>query len=213
MTDSGDYMNKIKNFFSDNGYLIVRMIVYQIAMTIFGFSMSMACAKIGSLLLLSSVVAAGLYLFLLFFATFEVGQKDGIKIESGRLDFRPWRGLWCSLCANALNMLLGVLAVIGKLLIQNLGFFERVSDLTLTEAESLAPTWAANLYSLCDSIARIIQCMYVGIVKILMPDNVLATLLMPLPAIIVCTAAYPLGVKLCSGIGGGKKKGRADRYR
>lgn len=209
---SENKMNKIKNFFSDNGYMIVRMIVYQIAMTIFGFSMSMACARVDSLLLLSSVVATGLYLFLLFFATFEVGQKDGIRIECGRLERRPLVGLWCSLCANALNFLLGILAVIGKFMISNLGFFERVSDLTLTESEALSPVWAANLYSVCDTVSRLLQCMYVGIAKLAMPDNVLVTLLMPIPAIIVCAAAYPLGIKFCSG-SGAKKKTKSDRYR
>ncbi len=199
-------------FIKDNSSMMVRMIVYQLAMSIFGFSLSMACAKNTTLLLISGIFAVGLYLFLLYFTVYESGQKDGIKIESGRLKFSPFKGLLVSLCANSLNFLLAILGIIGKASISNLGFFERVANLSPAENAALTPGWAVNLYTVCDFAARFLQCMYVGIAKILMPGNSVAVLLMPIPAVLICGAAYPLGVKYRSGFFK-KKSVKSDRSR
>lgn len=203
----------MKNFFKENIYTIVRMIIYQLAMSIFGFSMSMACAKNRTLLLVSGIFAVGLYLFLLYFMMYEIGQKDGIKIDGGRLAYKPMKGFFIALVANSVNILLSVLAIFGKAMINGLGFFERIAQLSPAESAALSPSWAVNLYSVCDFAARFLQCMYTGVAKILMPDNVLSLALMPLPGIIVAAAAYPLGVKFCMGIRAKDKADRSDRYR
>lgn len=204
----------MKQFFKDNLSLMVRMLVNQLAMTIFGFVLAMACVNSEPLLLLSSVLSIAFYLFLLYFMTYELGQKDGIRIHAGRLAYKPLRGVWVSLCANIPNLVLGILAIIGKLSIQGLGFFERFDALTEAEYAALSPTWAMNLYGACSSIAEFIQCMYKGLCKVLFPGNILTLLIIPLPAIVICGLAYPLGVRYSSGfLHKEDSKERTSRYK
>lgn len=193
---------------------MVRMLVNQLAMTIFGLVLAMACVNSDPLLLLSSVLSIAFYLFLLYFMTYELGQKDGIRIHAGRLVYKPMRGALVALCANIPNFVLGILAVIGKLSIQGLGFFERFDSLTEAEYAALSPNWAMNLYGVCSSIAEVIQCMYKGLCKVLFPGNILTLLVIPLPAILICGLAYPLGVRYSNGfLNKDGRKDRTDRYK
>jgi hypothetical protein len=63
---------------------------------------------------LSSVFSVVFYLFLIYYMTWEIGAKDGIRVEHGRKRARPLTGLYMSLLANSLNFVLAVLAAFIK---------------------------------------------------------------------------------------------------
>ena len=196
-------------FIKENLNLITGIIAMQIGMTIFGLMLGMACANSPTLLLLSSILSIAFYLFLVYFKVYEQGQKDGIRIQAGRLNYMPMRGALVALCANALNILLAIPAIIGKACISNVPFFS-MDEKLLAEA---APKWAANLFAVCSTVAELLQCMYQGLCKVVFDQNVLTLLLRPLPAILISALAYPLGVRFSGGFKSKKSQNKTDRYR
>lgn len=197
----------MRKFLKENLSQILNMIVTQVAITIFGFVLAMACSKSDPLLAVSSVLSVAFYLYLIFSRAYEIGQKDGIRIKAGRMDYRPMKGAWISLWANLINIILGILAVIGKACIENVDFFSKVAPVE----GSATPLWAVNLYGVTSSIAEWIQCMYQGLARVFFSGNVLNLLLRPLPAILACAIAYPLGAKYSSGFLGRNKSGASDK--
>lgn len=105
----------------------------------------------------------------------------------------PWKGFFISLIANVPNLLLGLLELIGKIAIEGDSLFADVSRL------NPSPVWAVNLYDTCHTIARFIQSMYTGLGATIFRGIGFFDLLIPLPAMIVCTVSYLLGVRYCDG--------------
>lgn len=209
-------------FIKENLYDSLTMFVNQIAMTIFAlmltFSANLLSDKTGissamqnGLLIATSVLSILFYCYLLYYKCYEMGQKDGIKIEGERLAYNPWKGFFISLIANIPNLLLGLLELIGKLCINGISLMQPVSSAVSTE---LSPVWAINLYDVCHTISRFLQAMYVGIAKVCFEGVGFFDLLTPFVAIFVCTFSYQLGVRYCNGMRGGKKqtKGKTSRY-
>ncbi len=195
----------MKQFLKENIYQSVRMVVNQLGMTMFGlmllFAVSTAAFKndagdaMSDLLLITvSAVSILFYLFLLYYMCYELGQKDGLRIQGGRMKPTPWKGFVLALIANSFNLLLGLLEMIGKIAIEGDSLFVDVSRLT-----SPSPVWAASLYDVCHTIARFIQSMYVGLGSTVFRGMGFYDLLIPLPAILVCTISYMLGVRYCDG--------------
>ncbi len=195
----------MKKFLKDNMSTIINLMVEQVAATILGFVLAMACSKSDNLLAVSSILSIAFYLFLVYFMIYELGQKDGIRISAGRLEYKPLRGALIALCANIPNFVFGILAVIGKACITNVPFF------TTEGIAEASPAWAASLFGTCSTIAEFLQCMYQGVCKVFFSGNVVMLLVRPLPAILFCGIAYPLGVKYSSGFIGKKKD--SGRYR
>lgn len=194
----------MKQFFKDNIYQSVRMLLNQIAMTMFAlmliFAVSTAGEKNGAsastndlLLITVSSLSILFYLFLLYHMSYELGQKDGIRIQGGRMAPTPWKGFFISLIANIPNLLLGLLELIGKVAIAGDSVFADVSRM------DPSPVWAASLYDVCHTIARFIQSMYTGLGATIFRGVGFFDLLIPLPAILVCTLSYLLGIRYCNG--------------
>ena len=172
-------------FLKENSYSMVKMFVNQIGMTVFGTMLALATAGNDTLLLLSSIFAVLFYLFLLYSVGWEIGAKDKIRMDGGRMQPFPAKGFLIALGANLPNLLLAVLMGIGAL----------VSSATGTE-------WAGSMSVICNAIARLIEGMYLGIIKVL-EDMLYASptilnvwwwfLLLPLPAIFTGWFSYLLG--------------------
>ncbi len=137
-------------FLKEYSYSMVRMFVTQIGMTVFGTMLALAAAKNDSLLLACSIFSILFYLFLLYSMGWEIGAKDKIRIDGGRLERSSLRGLYIALGANLPNLLLALLMGIGAI----------VSNATGAE-------WAGNMSVVCNAIARLIEGMYLGLIKIL----------------------------------------------
>ncbi|MBQ8287894.1 MAG: hypothetical protein IJX76_03885 [Clostridia bacterium] len=194
----------MKQFFKDNIYQSVRMLVNQIAMTMFSlmliFAVSTAGEKNGAsastndmLLIVVSSLSILFYLFLLYHMSYEMGQKDGIRIQGNRMSYFPWKGFFIALIANIPNLLLGLLELIGKIAIEGDSVFADVSQM------NPSPVWAASLYDICHTIARFIQSMYTGLGATIFRGVGFFDLLIPLPAILVCTFSYQFGVRYADG--------------
>ena len=104
-------------FFKRYSYDCVRMMLNQFAISMFGFALAMTAvyAKSDALLLWSSIAAIVFYLILTYSTAWRVGSSDRLSIRYGKISFNPVRGLLISLVANAVNILLGLLFMIGSL--------------------------------------------------------------------------------------------------
>ena len=184
------------DLYRKQGYQVVRLGLYQFGMTLFGLVVAMATRSQNDprspLFIGSGVFSALFYLYLIYTLVYELGQKDGIRIEAGKREYKPLTGFWLALAANALNILLGILSFVGK-----------------TVLDMSGAGWAGQLYGVSNAVAKFIQGMYVALLTLIM-DKSYANLLTPIPGLIVCTLAYILGVKYCHGVK--KPKEKEDRY-
>lgn len=101
-------------FVKANSYEIVRFMVIQIGLSIFGLVLTMACHTMNpSLLLPVSLFSIGFYLFLVYSVAWENGSKDKIRVDAGRLANRKGRGFAVMLLAQAPYLFLTALMLVG----------------------------------------------------------------------------------------------------
>jgi hypothetical protein len=134
------------SFLKENSYYMVKMLVDQLAMTIFGTMLAIAASRSPQLLLASSIFSILFYLFILYSVGWEIGAKDKIKIDGGRLRPMPSKGFFIALGANIPNLLLALLMGLGVL---------------------IGTEWAGNISFVCNAIARLTEGMYLGVIKTL----------------------------------------------
>jgi hypothetical protein len=171
------------HFLKKNSYMITKMMVNQLGMTIFGLVLTIATSQNEILMLLTSLFSIGFYMVLLYTMCWEAGVSDKIRVDAGRMQAQPYKFYLISLIANTLNLILGILAVFGYILIDK-------------SAETwVNPEWAVNLYSICNMVARFIQAMYLGVVQYFTPNNPISLILIVFPAIAVCGFGYMLGLR------------------
>lgn len=177
------------NFLKENSYYIFKMIVNQIGMTMFGLMLSMATNKNDTVFLLASIFSAIFYLVLLYTMTWDIGYGEKTRIENKRLKFDRMKGLWMSLAANTVNLLLGAMAVIG---------YYCAGAYTVLESGAKAPVspdWAVNLYGIGKTVATLLQGMYSGIISLYFKSSPWIFIVIVIPSLAVCYAAYIMGVK------------------
>ena len=201
----------MKKFFKDNSYLIVKLVVFQLGIMIMGIITGFATVNMEATWVYpaSSIFCVAFYLFLICTIGYENGQKDGIRIESGKMKLQPMRYFVVGLVANSLNILLGLLTVFFRLMI-NAPFFGR-----LQTGMIYTPGWARDGYVICNMIARGIQSMYLGITQTLSFENPIFLLIIPFPAILAFGISYHVGVKYKDGFKNQKEEGPkgSARYR
>lgn len=197
----------------ENLYTAIKMNLNQAAMCVFGGMMSFAgvASKSDTVLALLSAFSIVFYLFLIYAMFYEMGQKDGIKINAQRLRYEPFKVLWISLFANSLNFLLGILAVVFKAIVN--GGEHLLHNMANYDISTLHPAWALDAYRICDTLAKAIQIMYAGVLKVLFSANVFALVIIPIPAVLVAVFSYRMGVKYCNGFGKKSDKKKEERYK
>ncbi len=162
-------------------YSAVKLFVSQIAISVFGLVLAIACAKIGKTMqVVSSVGAVVFYLFLIYTAMWEVGSKDKFGIEYGKFEAKPLTGLWIGLLANCLNLLLALVITV---------------CLVFADGGVLS-----SIGGLSSSIAIFIEGMYSGILTLKigeLPLNSFAIsyFIITIPAIVTSALAYYFGTK------------------
>ncbi len=178
------------SFLKTNSHLIFRLILNQFGMTVFGLMTSMAAAAVDNALagggevrrtcmIWVSVFSILFHMYINYMALKEEGQKDKIRLEAGRAEYTPLRGLFVALAASAFNILLGVLIVITSVI---------PLDLTI------------GICGTCKLIASIIQAMYWGLMLGVSGDATIAELpsywfmIIPIPAIICGFISYRNGL-------------------
>ena len=181
-------------FIKNNSYNIIRLILNQFGMMVFGLVLSFATAGTGNsvsdkLLLLVSIFATGFYMVLIYAMMWEQGARDIIRVESGRMKLDKYYGTKLSLCANIPNLILALLVLLGFLF----------GHLGSSQA-------ASNLYGISYTVSSFIQATYLGIIKaVFAPFDISATATLlfrslvyfftVIPSIITSTVAYILGCK------------------
>ena len=171
----------MKEFFKKRSYDIVKMFLNQFATAVFGFVLALAAgkAKNPTLRNITGVFAVLFYLFLLYTMTWEIGFRDKIPVEKGRQERKPMTGLWISLCANSLNLLLAILIMLANLF--HVSFFGTVGGIAA-------------------STAVLIEGMYTGLLANRIHGVALNSywwmyFLITIPSMVTCTVAYILGLR------------------
>ena len=180
------------DLYKKQGYQVVRLCLYQFGLTLFGLVVTMATQANKALFIGSGIFSALFYLYLVYTLVYELGQKDGIRIEAGKREYVPLTGFYLALAANALNILLGILVFVGG-----------------TVFDASGAQWAGQMHDIARIIAVFIQGMYNAALNPIIDQN-FVYLLTPIPGLVVCTLAYILGVRFCHGVKQPKEK--EDRY-
>lgn len=180
-------------FIKNNSYEIVRLFINQIGITIFslvlytGLSFSQDKSTSLKVTVLLSVFSTLFYLVLLYFAGWDYGSKDKIKIDSGKYEPMPLKGAVLSLAANFLNIL-----------------FAAVSVVFFTVHMLGGSAWFDTFARILNMLMRFTSAMYHGMVQGIissMPTDAVSTFLteaicfgvFPLLAIIATQLGYSLG--------------------
>ena len=162
-------------------YSSVKLFVSQMALSLFGLVLAIACAKIGKAMqIVTSVGAVIFYLFLIYTAIWEVGSKDKFGIEYGKFEAKPLTGLYIGLLANSINLVLALVITLG---------------LSFGDGGILSTVGA-----LCGSVAIFIEGMYSGLLSIHVGGAPLNSFWYPyflitIPAIATSAYAYYAGIK------------------
>jgi hypothetical protein len=185
-------------FIKNNSYNIIRLMLNQFGMMIFGLVLSFATGSLESgmsdkLLLFVSIFATGFYMVLIYNIMWEQGAKDIIRIEAGRMQCDRYYGAKVALVANIPNLILALLVLIGY----------------------ITSKGSSGLYISTYIFSGFIQSTYLGIVKAFFSlfENPEITLLLKsfiyfftvIPAILCSTLSYILGLKNVKLFGGKKK--------
>ena len=173
--------SKVKSFFKNHSYDMVTMLLNQIAIALFGFTLVLAAMKINNDALrnVASIFSVLFYLVLLYIKAWDIGFKDKISVEQGKKANNPFRGALISLCANAINYVLAIFIML-RALLPSVSTFESIGGVA-------------------QAIAVFVQGMYTGILVNPVGGAPLNTywisyFIIPLPAILVCGLAYYFGL-------------------
>ena len=170
----------MKDFFKKHSYDMVKMFLNQFATAIFGFSLVLAAGKAESqtLRIATSIGAILFYVFLLYTMTWDIGYRDKVSVETGRIRNSPFKGALISLCANSLNFLLAIFIMLASLLPES--FISDVGGISV-------------------SVALLLEGMYTGLLAIKLGGVAISSywfvyFLLPIPAIVTCFLGYQAGL-------------------
>ena len=174
----------MKSFFSNYSYGIIKMFVNQFAISIFGAVLSMATDASGSrvLTVFVSCFAILFYLFLIYTLTWEVGAKDRIHVDMGKMQKHPHTGLVMSVIANIPNIIIAIL-------------------FTIAYPFMTSAMWAGNMAVVSSTATIFIQGMYLGCITSFSIGGVLLNriwwtyFLIIIPALVTSWIAYYAGYR------------------
>ena len=131
------------SFLKKYSYNIVKLLINQIAISIFGNVLAIACgmAQYEQLKLITSIFAILFYMFLNYSAVWDLGFRELPGIEAGRNPRRPLAGLYMALVAAIPNFLLAILVMLGNLLC-DIKFFSTVGAVA-----GMIAIWVEGMYT------------------------------------------------------------------
>ncbi len=176
-----------------NFYDIVRLYINQLGITIFSMLLYTAVGAIEDKLLSTvlsivvSVFSIGFYLTLIYFVMWELGSKDKIKIDGGRMEPSPFKGLIMGVVANIPNFIISSLTLV----------FSVICMATSSEV-------IKSVFAVLNLITRFHESMYMGIIIEMIPGSgydgmteyfieSILFLVLPIISFIVTHMAYRLG--------------------
>lgn len=99
------------DFIKENTSNAVKLFVNQIAMTIFGLLLSAAAFRNNTINIVVGILSIIFYYYLLYTAAWDIGARDKIKVDGGRMKYEPYKGVYVSLLANSVNIILTVVII------------------------------------------------------------------------------------------------------
>ena len=174
----------MKSFFKQYSYNVIRDLLNQFAISIFGAMLSMAttAAENKTLAICVSVFAIIFYLFLVYTTTWEIGAKDRISVDVGKKPYRPHTGLLISAVANIPKFLIAILFIFATFVFANAGF-------------------ADNMKAILSFIFMLLGGMYTGLMMTIKIEEVnlisqwWAYFVVIIPALATSWLAYYMGFK------------------
>ena len=168
------------HFLKERSYDIVKMLLYQIAIALFGISLAIATGGIAALQLATSILSILFYLILIYIMMWELGAKDAGCIKRGEAGATRLTGLYMALIASIPNFLLAIFISLGTFL-SNIPFF-------------------GNLGAGSATVALLVEGMYTGLLAIDVGGVPLNSMwfmwfLIILPLLATATVAYYAGTK------------------
>ncbi len=170
----------MKNFMSRYSYESVHLFLNQVAIGLFGITLSLAAGMADNDILrtATSVFSVIFFLFLQHIAMWKVGAQDRVSYDLGKLkkDFTVPLKMW--LLSNSVNLLLALFISLSM-------WFDGVGILS-------------GIGGLCSVIALIAEGMFTGLLALKIGDAPLNSMwfmyfLITLPALLVIFEAYILG--------------------
>ncbi len=110
-------------FIKKNFHDILRLYIYQIGITIFAFMLYTASGipedevLVSQLRTVVSVFSILFYLVLLYYVAWEYGAKDKIRVDAGRIDKIPLKGMFMSLIANIPNFIFSFVSLVLSIIV------------------------------------------------------------------------------------------------
>lgn len=174
------------HFLKERSYDIVKMLLYQIAIALFGISLAFATGPkdgadgIATLQLATSIMSILFYLILIYIMMWELGARDAGRITRGEAGTSRLTGLYMALLASIPNFLLAVFITLG-LFLADIPFF-------------------SNLGAGSAAVALLAEGMYTGLLATKVGGVPLNSMwfmwfLIILPLIATATVAYYAGTK------------------
>lgn len=175
----------------NNYYMVIKILLNQIGMDFFGIVLYIASTAAGQgegkdstgyiMKIVTSVFSVIFYLVLLYTMTRDEGLKDEIRIESGRMHPQPLKFFWLSLCANSINILLGVIVGAANIFTAVMG--------------DGVPMFIGEMGAVAITIISLTEGMYLGLLSTVFGTNGISCIAIALPSILVCTFGYIIGTK------------------
>lgn len=142
-------------FFKDNSESIIKLFINQIGIAIFSMFLYTAAGAIKSetggvsllINVLISVFSTLFYFLLIYNVAWEIGAKDKIRIDGGRMESTPKKGILMGLFANVPNIIFLLIAL-----------------LFLVVRMAFAAEWAWSVFGVLNAIFRIFISVYLGII-------------------------------------------------
>lgn len=176
----------MKGFFKQYSYNIVKNLVNQFAISVFGAFLSMAttAAKNDTLSIIVSSFAILFYLFLVYTTTWDIGSKDRVSVDVGKKTYHSHTGLLISLVSNIPNILIAILFAVAKIFVKPGNFFD-------------------SMHMLLSVFSMIFEGMYTGLMMSIpvsangttMINTWWAYFVIIIPAIVTSWIAYIAGYK------------------
>ena len=180
-------------FVKENSYEIVRLMLNQFAMAVFGLVLTFATrmatdGAFTTLTLAASLLSIGLYLYVLYATVQELGAKDKIRIDGGRAKADKLRGMKLMLWAQIPNFIMLFFMLLGYLL-----FYVFTTNAA-----------GGGMLAITNVLMYFFQSMYNGLIGAFVGTeessrNYLMSFLLYLfsvvPGILVCYGSYIMGLK------------------
>ena len=111
----------MKSFFKQYSYNVVKDLLNQFAISIFGSLLAMAtiAAENTTLSIVVSIFSIVFYLFLVYTTTWEIGAKDRVSVDVGKKPYRPHTGLLISAISNIPKFIIALLFLVATFIITN----------------------------------------------------------------------------------------------